>query len=135
MGVVLLDNNAIVGFLDATDKYHQAADTRIRELAREHWFVISAVTYGEVLTGARLGHRDESVVHEFVDRFIYEVAPVTREIADRAAWLRASKAKPKMPDALILATAEAYPADRVLGAETKWSKIPGYGLPYERLKF
>ena len=56
---VVLDSDAVVGFLDRDDALHQAADGAIRDLAREQALRASAVTYAEVLTGTRLGHHDE----------------------------------------------------------------------------
>jgi len=59
MGVALLDSNTVIGFLDADDLLHQAADTAVRAAATEHVFVVSVVTVAELLTGAKLGHHDE----------------------------------------------------------------------------
>lgn len=61
---VVLDSDAVVGFLDRDDALHTAADAAIRDVIGEHRILVSAVTYAEVLTGARLGHHDElSLIH------------------------------------------------------------------------
>lgn len=103
---VVLDSNAVIGFLDADDALHVAADEAVRELALEGDLVVSVVTYAEVLTGARLGHHGEGTVKGFFNDLISAVIPVDVEIADRAASLRSQKRTLRMPDALILATAE-----------------------------
>jgi hypothetical protein len=36
MGVALLDSNTVIGFLDADDLLHQAADAAVRAAASEH---------------------------------------------------------------------------------------------------
>jgi len=41
MGVALLDSNTVVGFLDADDLLHQAADAALREIATEHVLAVS----------------------------------------------------------------------------------------------
>jgi predicted nucleic acid-binding protein len=103
---VVLDSNAVVGFIDAADVLHDAADAAIRELAGKQRLVVSVVTYAEVVTGARIGHHDLAVVSGFFDDVISRIVPVDVEIADRAAELRAEARALRMPDALIVATAE-----------------------------
>jgi predicted nucleic acid-binding protein len=65
MGVALLDSNVVIGFLDADDPLHQAADGAVRAAASEHVFAVSVVTVAELLTGAKLGHHDERTVRRF----------------------------------------------------------------------
>lgn len=134
MGVTLLDSSAVIAFLDRSEKHHPAARKRVGELAREDFLVVSAVSYAEILTGARRGHHEESLVLGFFRSLVSIVAPVTVEIADRAATLRATTGL-RLPDALILATAELHPAGLVLGCERSWAKLPGYRVPYERLTY
>ena len=75
MAVVLLDSVAIVGYLDATNVFHAAADETLTVAAAEHRLIASAVNYAELLTGAKLGHRDEQIVRGF---FIELVARSSR---------------------------------------------------------
>ncbi len=107
MGVVL-DSDAVVGFLDRDDALHIAADTVVRELVRERRLLVSAVTYAEVLTGARLGHHDEAQVRGFFSQLISTVLPVDVTVADKAADLRSRAKALRMPDALVVATAETH---------------------------
>ena len=103
---VVLDSDAVVGFLDRRDALHEAADTAIRDLVREQRLLVSVVTYAEVLTGARLGHHDEDQVKGFFAGLISEVLSVDVAVADMASELRSRSRSLQMPDALILATAE-----------------------------
>lgn len=124
MGVVL-DSDAVVGFLDGADALHEAADAAIRDLARGQRLLVSAVTYAEVLTGARLGHHDEDRVAGFFDELISDVLPVDAVVADKAAALRAGSKSLRMPDALILATAEIDPdVELVVTGDVKITKVP-----------
>lgn len=68
--------------------------------------VVSAVTYAEVLTGAKLGRHDEKTVKGFFTEVISTIVPVGVDVAGRAAELRASNTALRMPDALIVATAD-----------------------------
>ncbi len=106
---VVLDSDAAIGFLDRGDELHQAADAAIRELLREQRLLVSVVTYAEVLTGAKLGHHDEATVASFFAELISGILSVDIAIADRAADLRSRNKSLRMPDAMILATADNEP--------------------------
>ena len=107
---VVLDSDAVVGFLDRDDTVHDAADVAIRDLAGRYRLLVSAVTYAEVLTGARLGHHDEVVVGGFFTELISAILPVDAAVADRAAEFRSRFRSLRMPDALILASADTEPS-------------------------
>lgn len=122
---VVLDSDAVVGFLDRDDALHEAADTAIRELVREQRLLVSAVTYAEVKTGARLGHHDYQQVEGFFATLISEVVPVDTTVADEAAELRSRLESLRMPDALILATAETDPdVDLIVTGDERLRKVP-----------
>ena len=103
---VILDSDAVVGFLDRGDSLHASADATVRKFILERRLMVSVVTYAEVLTGAKLGRHDESRVRGFFSDLISSVLPVDLEVADKAAELRSRRKALRMPDALILATAE-----------------------------
>jgi predicted nucleic acid-binding protein len=123
---VVLDSDAVVGFLDRNDALHGAADTEIRDLVRRQRLLVSVVTFAEVLTGARLGHHDEDQVRGFFSQLISEIVPVDTEIADKAAEFRAHFKSLRMPDALILATAETETdVDLILTGDRQVQRITG----------
>lgn len=123
---VVLDSDAVVGFLDRKDALHDAADAAIRDLVRGQRLLVSVVTYAEVLTGARLGHHDEAQVRGFFSGLISGVLPVDVAVAEMAAELRSRRKSLRMPDALILATAEIHPeVDLVVTGDTQVAKVPG----------
>lgn len=121
--VGLLDSTVIAGFLDRDDVFHAAADARVRELAGRERLVVSVVTYAELLTGAGLGHHDQKAVRGFFADLIDEILVVDRNIAERAAGLRVAKPSLKMPDALVLATADVHEADVVITADRRWAGV------------
>lgn len=123
---VVLDSDAVVGFLDRKDALHDAADAAIRELVHEQRLQVSVVTYAEGLTGARLGHHDEDQVRGFFAQLISEVLPVDVAIADKAADFRSRHKALRMPDALIFATAETNPdVDLIVTGDAQAPKVPG----------
>jgi predicted nucleic acid-binding protein len=123
---VILDSDAVVAFLDRADALHNAADKAIRDLLGKDRLLASAVTYAEVLTGARLGRHDEKRVRGFFTDLISEILPVDAAVADKAADLRSSRKSLRMPDALILATADLHSeADLVVTGDHATAKITG----------
>lgn len=123
---VVLDSGAVVGFLDRQDALHAAADTAVRELVRGQRLVASVVTYAEVLTGARLGHHNEDDVAGFFAGLLSAVLPVDVAVADKAADLRSRFESLRMPDALILATAETEPdVDLIVTGDQQLTKVSG----------
>jgi predicted nucleic acid-binding protein len=123
--VALLDSVAVAGFLDRDDAFHAAADARIRELAGRETLTVSVITFAELLTGAGLGHHQQSAVRGFFGELIDEIYSVDLAVAERAAELRSQTASLKMPDALILATADVHHADLVVAGDDRW---PGVGI-------
>lgn len=121
--VALLDSVAVAGFLDRDDAFHTAADARIRELAGHETLVVSVITYAELLTGAGLGRHERSAVRGFFAELIDEVYSVDRAVAEGAAELRSRTPSLKMPDALILATAELHNADLVVTGDDRWPAV------------
>ena len=122
MGVALLDTSAVVGFLHADDTLHEAADRAVRAAAREHALAVSAVTFAELLTGAKLGHHDEPLLRRFLMEVVATRIPVDEQVAERAADLRAGRRTLRMPDALILATGDLH-ADVVVSGDRRWRAV------------
>jgi len=61
--------------------------------------------------------------------------PVDREVAARAATLRGKRISLRMPDALILATADLHEdIDTIVGADDDWPKVKGLSCKVELLK-
>jgi predicted nucleic acid-binding protein len=121
VAVVLLDSVAVVAYLDATNVFHAAADEAVTTAAGQDRLIASAINYAELLTGAKLGHHDEQVVRGFFSELVSEVVPVGREVAERAAELRGAMKSLRLPDALVIATADLH-ADVLIGAEDQWVK-------------
>jgi predicted nucleic acid-binding protein len=123
---VVLDSGAVVGFLDRQDALHEAADAAVRELVRGNRLLASVVTYAEVLTGARLGHHNEDAVAGFFVGLLSAVLPVDVAVADKAADLCSRFQSLRMPDALILATAEMDPeVDLIVTGDQQLTRVTG----------
>ncbi|HVX34069.1 MAG TPA: PIN domain-containing protein [Solirubrobacterales bacterium] len=131
---VALDTAAVVAFLDRDDALHRSADAAIRKLIATNRFIASAVTFAEVLAGAHLQHHDEAVVRGFFAELV-EILPVDAATAERAASLRAAHRSLRMPDALILATADAHPdVDAILTGDAGFRSVRGLGCRVKLLR-
>ncbi len=132
---MILDSDAVIAFLDRGDTLHGPADAVIRKLIPHQRLLVSAVTYAEVLAGAKLGHHDEARVRGFFGDLISAVIPVDMPIGDKAAEIRAKSKALRMPDALILATAETVAEiDLVVTGDAKATKTPGLQCKVELLE-
>jgi predicted nucleic acid-binding protein len=102
---VALDADVVIAFLDAGDDQHERAVQVLRPLlgaGRE--VVIGASVYAEVMVRP-LARATGAKVDEFIDAIGATVLAVDRELARRAADLRAGHRSLRLPDALSLATA------------------------------
>lgn len=132
--MILLDSTVVVGFLDADDALHDVTLARLKGLASKHSFTASVITYAEVMTGV-LGHHEQSAVDAFFDAILTDLLPVDKPLAARAAMLRAQNTSLRMPDALILATADVNDdVELVLCADSAWPRVGGLSCRVELLK-
>lgn len=139
MAGIALDSDAVIGFLDRSDTHHRVA----LEVISAHVtgfgslsgpVVVSAITYAEVITGALLGHHDEEVVRGFFRDLVSEVVEVDLDVAETAARLRARNTGLRLPDALVVATAELYPdVDSLLTGDGKLAKVKGAAIRINRM--
>jgi predicted nucleic acid-binding protein len=121
MGVTVLDAGVVIGWLDATDAFHQpggaALDAAVRRRDR---LVLPASAYAEVLVGALVKGAAETAEGALAGAAM-EVHDIDQDTAVRAAELRAvHKAKLKLPDALVVATAIQAEADHLVTTDHGW---------------
>lgn len=124
MGLTLLDSSTIAAFLQRGDLLHAAADGAVREAARRGSIAVSAITVAEVLTGVHRGHHDDALVQRFFRRGVPTHYPVDDDVATGAAALRGRVRSLRLPDALILATADLH-ADAVITGDARWASVEG----------
>ena len=111
MATVALDADVLIAFLDASDDQHQRAIDLIRpRLAAGDRIVVGASVYAEVLVYP-LKHGSDQAIDDFLTAIGAGIVAVDRDIARRAAQLRATHPSLRLPDALSLATARATKAD------------------------
>jgi predicted nucleic acid-binding protein len=120
VGLILLDSTVIV---------------RLREIVGSDSLAASVISYAELMTGVCLGHHSHERVDRFFDTLVKDLLPVDRTVAARAATLRGKRISLRMPDALILATADLHEdIDTIVCADDDWPKVKRLSCKVELLK-
>ena len=111
MATVALDADVLIAFLDASDDQHKRAIDLLRpRLAAGDRVLVAASVYAEILVHP-LKHGSDKAIDDFLTAIDADIIPIDRDIARRAAKLRVTHRKVRLPDALSLATALATQAD------------------------
>ncbi len=106
MGSLAVDASVAIALFTATDAHHERARVELdAALDRDDALTIAASAYSEIMVHALRNERGD-LIDRFVDRLRIEVVPVDRKIGRRAAELRATHRALRLPDALVLATAQ-----------------------------
>jgi predicted nucleic acid-binding protein len=106
VGSLALDASVTIALFSEVDAHHAQAVADVNAAAdRDDELLMAASAYSEILVHAlRQGRGD--FVDKFIDQLRVEIVPVDRGIAHRAAELRAEHGALRLPDALVLATAQ-----------------------------
>jgi predicted nucleic acid-binding protein len=122
VAIVVLDASVVIALLDSSDAHHAAAGAAV-ERARREILVLPASAYAEILVDPwRTGLDAVAVVKGFVKDLGIRIEPLTADVAERAARLRAHHRSLRLPDALVLATADALDAP-ALTCDRTWSHV------------
>lgn len=123
MALVVLDASAVIGFLDPGDSLHPACVAGLRSHQHDD-LVLPASAYAEILVGPfRAGAEAVAAIDAFLADFSVTVAPLTPLRARTAARLRSGHRSLRLPDALVLATAEELEAEVVLTGDASWRRV------------
>ena len=125
MALTVIDAGVIIGVLDARDSHHQAArDAVSAAIERGDTLSVPASAYAECLVGpAKRGRDAMRIVDDFLADLPAEIEPITRQVAARAAQLRARHGRRlRLPDALVLAMALHLRAERVVTTDAGWPR-------------
>ncbi len=131
MGVTVLDSGVLIAILDRDDAHHRAALAAVSSaLERYDDLVVPVSAYAEAhVTPSRNGAPAIAIYDGLVDGLPSRVEPASRTIGAAAAELRARFGPVlKLPDALVIATAQVLQADRILTTDRGW---PTTGVPVE----
>ncbi len=77
---------------------------------------------------AQRGVANVARVDAAFDAMALSIATADRDIARRAATLRARHSSLRLPDALVIATAVELDADHLLTTDKRWKSLRGLGF-------
>jgi len=123
VALVVLDASVVIAFFDQHDAHHAAAVAALEKLIEDE-LVLPASAYAELLVfpNRRGGAAAVATAKALLVQLPIRVEPIGAAIAERAAALRASTPRLRLPDTLVLATADVLDADVVLTADRGWLK-------------
>ena len=122
MGLTHIEAGVVIAFLDGDDAHHDAARSALSDaLDNADRLSMAASALAECLVGpARRSLKAVELVRTVIERLPVSVIDLDEEIATNAAVLRARHRSLKLPDALVIATAEHSSADRLLTTDRQW---------------
>jgi predicted nucleic acid-binding protein len=130
MGLTVLDAGVVIAALDADDAHHSAAASTFGAARdRGDSFTVPASAYAEILVRpARRGVATVARVDAALDAMTISITAADREIARRAATLRARHSNLRLPDALVIATAIELDADDLYTTDKRWKALRALGF-------
>lgn len=128
MGVKVLDAGVLIGFLDDTDPFHEAALEIIAGRTESDELALPLVAYAEVSVGIVRAGAAVSFFDTVLRRLVIEVLPATREVGALAAQMRADPSfgtgqRWRLPDALVAATAVLHNAEQIVTTDAHWPDL------------
>jgi predicted nucleic acid-binding protein len=124
VGALILDASVLIGLLDTADRHHDRAIDDVEAADQEgEQLLLPASAYSETLVAfARVRRIQEA--REAITSMGITVVSLTDTIAERAAELRAHHRQLRLPDAIVLATAQEL-GGRLLSYDRGLSRLAG----------
>ncbi len=120
-GAVLFDTNILIDLFSGRREAKEALEAWPPQHA------ISMITWMEVMAGAKKYHQEHRTR---IALNAFEVIGVSPEIAERSVNLRQEYGM-KLPDAIILATAQIHRRELVTRNTKDFAGLPGVITPYQ----
>ena len=121
MALIVLDASVLIALLDPHDALHTAARAALARHAADD-LKLPASAYAESLVGpARRGRL--AAAKRAIDALLLDIVPITGEVAEEAAGLRARHPSLRLPDALVVAPGSVLGAAVVLTGDARWRQL------------
>ena len=118
----VLDASVLIALLDEKDVGRPAARAAVDESKHNYDLLIPVTAFSESIVAPYRRSRRDGQRAEAALTGLGNLVDVTRDIASRAAQLRATR-QIKLPDALVLATAMQVAADQILTLDRRWRGV------------
>lgn len=130
MGLTAFDTGVLVGFLDATDPFHEAAVEQLL-LAAHDEMLLPSVAYSELAVGILMAGATVEFLDEILTGLRIRVGSLDQTVGSAAAMLRATSLQDRrrrqwrMPDAMVVAEALESGASVLVTTDARWPTVPG----------
>jgi len=121
VALVVLDASALIALLDPADALHGAARLEFNQLAGEDLAVPASALAETLVAPARAGKLEEARRH--IQALDLRITDLGEAMAVEAARLRSRHGRLRLPDALVLATAEVLHAKVLLTGDANWKPL------------
>ena len=120
-GSALFDTNILIDLFSGRREAKQALEAWPPQNA------ISLITWMEVMVGAKKYHQEQRTRMALST---FNIINISQDIAERSVALR-QEYKLKLPDAIILATAQLHRLELITRNTKGFAGVPGVVTPYE----
>lgn len=121
MALIVLDASVLIAHLDREDVLHAGAEAALKAHAADD-LVLPASAYAAALV-VPAAHDRLAEIRAKVHSLAIRIEPLSAEIAERAAGIRARHRSLRLPDALVIATGDALAADEILSGDRRWQGV------------
>jgi predicted nucleic acid-binding protein len=119
---LVLDASVLIAYFNPLDAKHASAVARLRRASGDECIVIASVLAEILAHPYRVGPKAVSEVEAALAALRMVIVPIEAGLARRAPELRASHARLRLGDALLIAAGDTLDAD-VVTADASWSRI------------
>ena len=123
MALIVLDASVVIALLDPADALHAAAKREFDRVAGDDLALPASALAETLVAPARVGR--VAAVRGQLNALEIRIVEGGEEVAVVAAEMRARHKGLRLPDALVLATAELLEAELLLTGDASWKGLSG----------
>jgi predicted nucleic acid-binding protein len=121
VALIVIDASVVIALLDPADALHAAARREFDQVAGEEIALPASALAETLVAPARAGKLEEA--RQRIQALEFLIANVDEEVALEAARWRGRHGRLRLPDALVLATAEVLDASLLLTGDADWKAL------------
>jgi len=121
VALIIIDASVVIALLDPADALHAAARREFDQVAGEELALPASALAETLVAPARAGKLEEA--RQRIQALELLIADVDEDVALEAARWRGRHSRLRLPDALVLATAEVLNASVLLTGDANWKAI------------
>jgi predicted nucleic acid-binding protein len=121
VALIVIDASVVIALLDPADAFHAAARREFDQVAGEELALPASALAETLVAPARAGKLEEA--RQRIQALELLIADVDEDVALEAARWCGRHGRLRLPDALVLATAEVLDASLLLTGDADWKAL------------